>query len=254
MADTLNQDAQDKTDEMCQKISVVHSLDADIQEELPGHMEDKALGYLNGQEPITEDDALLLVREHFSYPAMIKSMLQDVHVLETQVSLARRLMAIVALSMAISIVVGIFMLIAGSVTALLQFRGSGVITTRVPYSIAMITMMIMVLFINWKVLVHWKTQIRSGKRPWFRRWRARNIVGLVAGLMSIQLLIPSLLVSYNTVNQIQIPDTFAFFGIGLRITLTTAHAIIGLWWCDRPPRLAHTTSKALLVWILSILW
>jgi hypothetical protein len=218
-------------------------------------MEDKALGYLSGQKPITADDALLLVREHFGDPATVKSMLQDVHVIETQVSLARRLMAIVALNLLIGNVGGIFMLVAGSLTAWFQFQGVDASTARMYYSIAMISMMVIVLFTSWKVLVRWEAKIRSGEQPWFHRWRVRSIIGLIASLISIRLLTPTLLESYNTANQIQISNTFTFLGIGISIAINIAMVAIWLWWCDRPPRLVHTTTKALLVWmILSIQW
>jgi len=76
---------------LCKKISVAHDLDQEIQDELYGHMEDKLLAYLNGEEPVTEDDALILVREHFGDPAVLKNLLQDVHADNAHVSLAHRL-------------------------------------------------------------------------------------------------------------------------------------------------------------------
>jgi hypothetical protein len=41
------------------------ALSDEAQEEVRGHLEDKLLGYINGQIRITPDDALLLVRAHF---------------------------------------------------------------------------------------------------------------------------------------------------------------------------------------------
>jgi len=93
MADSLNPETQEQMRALCKKISVAHDLDAEIQDELYGHMEDKLLAYLNGEEPVTEEDAFILVREHFGDPAVLKGLLQDVHAYEVHVSLARRLAA-----------------------------------------------------------------------------------------------------------------------------------------------------------------
>ena len=68
-ADVPNSGIQTKLKAICREISITQSLDAEIQKELYGHMEDKLLAYVNGEEAITEDDALILVREHFGKPA-----------------------------------------------------------------------------------------------------------------------------------------------------------------------------------------
>ena len=93
MVESLRPKTQDQVRTLCRKISVAHDLDPEIQDELYGHMEDKLLAYLNGEEPVTEDDAFILVREHFGDPAVLKGLLQDVHAHEVHVNLARRLAA-----------------------------------------------------------------------------------------------------------------------------------------------------------------
>ncbi len=98
MADPLKSDTREEIRALCKKISVAHNLDEEIQEELYGHMEDKLSAYLNGEEAVTEEDAFILVREHFGDPSALKGLLQDVHAFEAQVSLARRLAAAMIVS------------------------------------------------------------------------------------------------------------------------------------------------------------
>ena len=78
---------------LCAKITVAHDLDAEIQEELFSHVEDKLLGYLQGEVPVSDADALLLARAHFGDPAAIKGLLGDVHAPEAAMSHWRRLAA-----------------------------------------------------------------------------------------------------------------------------------------------------------------
>src|SRR3954463_4853767 len=64
---------------LCARVRVAGPIDEPIERELMGHLQDKALAYLSGQEKITEADALLLVEKHFGDPAIIQSMLAGVH-------------------------------------------------------------------------------------------------------------------------------------------------------------------------------
>src|SRR5262249_9802013 len=48
-------------------------------EELYGHLEDKLIGYLGGEERLTEADAMILVREHFGRVDGLRSVLADGH-------------------------------------------------------------------------------------------------------------------------------------------------------------------------------
>ena len=64
---------------LCGKITEACELGDDIREELYGHLEDKLLAYLSGEEKLTEEDALVLVREHFGNADNLKRLLRKVH-------------------------------------------------------------------------------------------------------------------------------------------------------------------------------
>jgi hypothetical protein len=79
MSKNLSPETAGRIRDLCRKISVAHDLDDEIQRELYSHLEDKLLGYLRGEEKITEDDALILVKEHFGEFASLKGLLREVH-------------------------------------------------------------------------------------------------------------------------------------------------------------------------------
>lgn len=64
----ISPQVQERIDALCRQISVAHELDADIQKELRGHIKDKLLAYLSGEERLTEQDALILVRKQLRDP------------------------------------------------------------------------------------------------------------------------------------------------------------------------------------------
>ncbi|MBN1293218.1 MAG: twin-arginine translocase subunit TatC [Candidatus Latescibacteria bacterium] len=77
--DYISPEMSEKIQQFCRNISETYNFDEDIQEELYGHIEDKMLGYLSGEEPLTEDDAFVLVREHFGDSAAVRELLNSVH-------------------------------------------------------------------------------------------------------------------------------------------------------------------------------
>lgn len=249
MADSLNQNTRSRIDELCRKISVAHTLDREIQEELRGHMEDKLLAYLNGQEPLTEDDALLLVREHFGDPAKLKSMFQRVHVVDTRVSFARRLAAIIALYLVYVNLTSLVFAVAVAVSVLES--GAVAQENMSAYHVLVSTMMPLAILIQWRVLRRWESQIRLGEKPWFQRWRWTSIATLLGVLACIGPFIHLPLGAYNkAMMPLPAPAVENALSIGIIVTCVISHALIWMWWCDRPPRLARTLAYGAFAWII----
>ena len=96
----LNDDTQQKARELARQITVAHDLDPEIQEELYGHIEDKLLAYKSGEERISDEDAFILVREHFGDAKVIRGLLQEVHAGAVQATLVRRVLALVLVLLA----------------------------------------------------------------------------------------------------------------------------------------------------------
>ena len=66
-----------RLESICRRASA--DADEQVQRELMGHLHDKLLAYLNGQEKLTQEDALLLVERHFGNAAILRRQLLAVH-------------------------------------------------------------------------------------------------------------------------------------------------------------------------------
>lgn len=107
---------------LCSQISITNSLDPEVAEELKGHMEDKLLAYMDGEEQLTEQDAFILVREHFGDPMVIEGLLQEVHGLAVNTS-PRLVAAIGCINTAFGIT-GLLISMYGTVAGLLIIQNA----------------------------------------------------------------------------------------------------------------------------------
>ena len=57
--------AVEKIRALCKELADRRGVSAETRDELCGHMEDKLMGYLKGEERVSVEDALVLVRAHF---------------------------------------------------------------------------------------------------------------------------------------------------------------------------------------------
>ncbi len=61
----LNSDTIAALRDLARELGELRGLDEDASEELYGHLEDKTIGYMSGEEGLSEADAVLLTRAHF---------------------------------------------------------------------------------------------------------------------------------------------------------------------------------------------
>src|SRR5665647_2208639 len=104
MAEQMSAAAALRVKALCAKVAVAHSLDEQIRRELAGHMEDELLAYLTGRQRLSEDDALILVEKHFGDPAVVRGLFRNVHRVDSDVSMIRRLLGVAAVSGAAAVV------------------------------------------------------------------------------------------------------------------------------------------------------
>ena len=169
MPHELSESTRQRIAEYCRKISVAHNLDPEIQRELAGHMEDKILGYLSGEEKLTESDAFVIARERFGDPALLKQMLGGVHAGAAAVSLARRLLAIVLLSKVIGF---------ASMVILFPLKLFSPIT--IPGGLPLFFLFGWLnLWVTFQILKRWRRMLTSGFSTWFLRWPVSVMVMLV---------------------------------------------------------------------------
>jgi hypothetical protein len=90
MPEHLTPETANRLRAICERITVACELDTEIQEELYSHLEDKLLAYLSDEEKLSEEDAYILVREHFGNYDNLKRLLRTVHAPERCIAYAGR--------------------------------------------------------------------------------------------------------------------------------------------------------------------
>ncbi len=169
MENRVSQETESRIRALCRQISVAHNLDEEIQTELHAHMEDKLLGYLSGEEKVTEEDAFILVREHFGDPAVIRALLREAHAVDVRVGLWKKFVMFYwagAISATLYYVlqvaiIGIFVMI----TAATPVSDSA----RMRVKLLLAGTGIVWFLILWYILLIWGRKLQHGTPPWFIR-------------------------------------------------------------------------------------
>jgi hypothetical protein len=249
---TLSPEVKQRIQAMCKQISVAHDLDPEIQKELFGHMEDKLLAYLSGDETVTEADALILVREHFGNPTTLKSMLQEVHSCEYQISLFRR----IAGGIFAWLLLAFFYKICQSailLTLSLWIAASGHNATAdflLPQCLFLMVRSATLLAF-WLIVRHWQHGLDHGHPAWFFTTQPRFLIYLCLGMLIIFQLFPY--VAFGNLFKPIAPPAYALYvvwiGVGCGVIITVLNFFLFLWWCDQPPR----TPKTMLWGLCSLL-
>jgi uncharacterized membrane protein YozB (DUF420 family) len=249
MDDKLSAEAEKRIRALCRKISVAHNLDEEIQAELYSHMEDKLFGYLSGEEKLTEEDAFILVREHFGDPAVIKGMFQEAHSLQSTTSLARRLGAVATASLGISCVVQLLVMFCGMyLSAREEMRKP--VTEIIP--VLDMVFMALPFLLLWSVLLVWKKGIDRGRKMWFYRV-GRNVFLLYMLIFLLFFLLEySLFFGRSSHNGNW--DLLQHYFIPLLLQCP-----LWLWWCDRSPRQYRALLAGALAWagyciLIGVIW
>jgi hypothetical protein len=255
MADSVRPETQARLSKLCKQISVAHDLDPEIQKELYGHMEDKLLAYLNGKEPLTDDDALILVREHFGDPAVVKDLFRRVHSWESHVTVARRLAAVFILEFALLAPVHMFHMAAsglgmlwlgsGRESELLFFSPRVILPWMALYGLAIV--------VTWLILRGWQQAIERHESPWFLEWTPARLIGLLALLYFVQQFAVTVQPSAERLQSL-FPEPFRMTWTlqVAQYAMSAAGCALVLWWCDRSPRRPRAVLYALLAWLGSV--
>ena len=169
MADllSLSEKTAGEIDALARKISVAHRLDAEIQAELRGHVEDKVRGYVSGAVKVTEADALLLATSHFGEAGVIKGMFQRVHGAAHAVSLGRRLAAALAASIGVAIATEIAQILWGYLVMYPVATMNEALQAPFPQALSiafLILPTVLEIFFLWKIFAFWRGSRRKGRR------------------------------------------------------------------------------------------
>jgi hypothetical protein len=234
----LKPDTSKKIQALCKKISVAHNLDSEIQEELYGHMEDRLHAYLDGEEALEEEDAFILVREHFGDATAVKGLLQNVHAKEASASLARRLAAVVIATTGVHVAcLGLTSMAFYLLPSIRSFGGfAGTLTVAHAMTFILLAML----------LRHWQRRLDEGETLWFLHWRPFHLISLIAALFVLQ---PAALITHQLSRMLpEGSESIPILVNAFALVIPTLQCILWLWWCDRPPRKIMTVGGTVLVY------
>jgi hypothetical protein len=254
----LDSALEEKARALCAQITVAHDLDSEIQEELYGHIEDKILGYLSGEVPVTGDDALILVREHFGDARVIKSLLQDVHASEVALSQNRRYIAAAVATLccfisgkALYALLGIARAYYGITSGSWSPDVAAASSFLPIHEVSLLAMMLVTFLAPLLILVRWQKALRAGSRPWFYRWGYGRLALLLLALLTFNLLMPKSYISLGP----GLPDHGIFSLIDALLGMTLVCIVLGnciIWirWCDVAPRTKRNLWNVAGAWCL----
>lgn len=208
---------------LARKIGASHELDAEVQEELFGHMEDQALAYLSGEEAVTEDDAILLTREHFGDARALKEWLGSVHAQADHSRLYVRLVPVAVLTL------------VWHAGALVSGLGQLFIRDLYPF-----TLFLWTLFAVW-ILVRWRRQERRGQSMWWEHGITRWVVLGAAFALPLVSYYGLLNATAPSEQRFFLPELFLFIVVMASWLIVT---FAWLWWADLPPRRWRTSINA----------
>jgi len=257
MDNPLTSETLQRISALCGEIAVAHDIDPELREELRGHIEDKTLGYLCGEEAVSEADALLLAREHFGDRARLKALLSKVHYVASDANLGRRMAA------GLVVMLGLFQALAllRDVPAWVGvYVGLDSEVPQLPVFSAIILMNGLVPILMWWILARWKAALGRGERPWFIRWRPKVLISCVAGalasfpLVAFAAVLSKGLIQARTGHPNGHPGWPLPYNAALWAVLLGGFVVlmpaVWMWWCDERPRRPGAMSKAVLVWSL----
>lgn len=243
MSVKISPETHDKISALCKKISVAHNLDEEIQKELHCHIEDRLTGYLSGDEQITEDDAFILVERHFGDPATVKALYQNVEVMATHASFARRIGAVLVSSIVIIYSASYVLQIILSLLFTWSLRGNTfpegiMILSGIPEIIPNIFSLMLFA----AILIHWRKNMECSRKPWFLKIKPLKFIGIIfCSLCGMYLIIITTL-RFQATSFNQLTLTFG------RLTVIT-HCLIWIWWCDSEPRRFLSILYGFISWI-----
>jgi hypothetical protein len=263
----LSEKTVGEIDALAKKISVAHGLDAEIQAELRGHVEDKVRGYVRGEVKVSEADALLLATAHFGEAGVVKALFQEVHASAHGVSLARRLAAAFAASLGAVIAMAIAMTLWGILV--MYPIGEMTETLQTPFPTVLfigflVLPAVLEIFFLWRILSYWRRRQAQGRPVWFETYRPRAILGIFAMLYVAVVAVKwvegelwrlfdfgwTLAHVYGSQLAVHTSEMISW---GFSPVCGFLSVLVWLWWADRTPRTMRTLLLTVVCWLVAAL-
>ena len=163
---------------LCDDIATAESLTDDLHDELYTHIEDKILGYMSGEETLSEADAFILAREHFGDRLTMRDQLEKINPLSTPSSFLRRCTIPAILYVGLSILFQCLFFLLHTLSPFLLMQTLQLPSTEIVY-------IAVYLWIHYKLIKRWKEKERNGEVTWYRTWSTVKLYTLILALIVI---------------------------------------------------------------------
>lgn len=242
---------------LCDEIAMAYDVNDNLREELCGHVEDKVLGYLSGEVPVSEDDAFMLAREHFGDRRRLKELLSEVHHEEATGALWRRM----AGGFVVMYGIGVAVAALGTAAAYLVEMMTPIVFQNRPWARLMLGIIIMATYSGLviAVLARQKRRLEGGGTLWLARWPAWSLWAVVSALFLARPawgMTVGILGVLHASNGVSAPtnDPLAAFALGVALVTVWVVGLstIWMWWCDSPPRSPKTLRIAASALVVGI--
>jgi hypothetical protein len=196
MHNTLTNEMQARVRHHVDRISVDTDLDVEIREELYDHFEDRMLEYLSGDEAITEEDAFLLVSDRFGATDRVEAGLRETHDRTPTGTLLRRIGTVLVATIAVEMLLPL----GGLPFVFFRMFSQNLRTPKVLGMFLWLLWPLMIAYLLLGVLRHMRGRSRLSENPWYLRLGAGEFILLIAGLLILQQVIPTIQAYFQAVD------------------------------------------------------
>ena len=247
----LSPESAAEIDRMARSISVANHLDPEIQSELRSHLEEKMLNYLSGRERPSQADALLLTRAHFGNPATLKALFQETHAIAHSVSLFRRLVAAITITVITHAVLSNLFIFFFHVA----FDPARTISPRLLDAFVLSSYLLysaLYILCLWSIFAYWRRGMARGKKYWFETWSIYTLLLIVPTFwLAKQFSFGHVFIWGPSTHDVHVSDlsslTLAVTGWLQLLTFGSVTVFLWFWWCDRVP---HSWRTLLYTFLL----
>jgi hypothetical protein len=254
MSENLPPNTSKKLRSLCRKIAETHHLDEHARDELFLLMEKKLNEYISGKEILTEEEAFILVQEHFGKPQQIRSLLEEVYLLENQIGYFRKLGAIFLATFLTTGLIKIFLdYFLWSFSPKFWHSIKLLNYLRIESVLAFDFEFLLSFTLFGYLLYRWQNGMRNGVKQWFETINSW-IYFFVTFILAF---IPLLILAYLLPRAYQYP-VYHFPGTGVHFELFLPYIFIcfgWIWWFDEPVKRVRNIILGFFSWFyFSFLW
>src|SRR3954452_7316550 len=248
----LSPELAERLDAICKRICVVGEVDDEVRRELRAHLEDKAIGYLSGDERLSDADVSLLVERHFGDTKQLRGMLGASHPIaitsDTDGTLLRRLAAALVATVAATFAWQVYVWLAGALIALVTPASTTERATRMLLASYWGTAVGLISF--GALLLVWRRQQHrasrgDGEMPWFDRLTIKGVGLVLLGALLVRWIAPVIMASWEGPIDQRALTKWLPVAQGMMLLSSVLKLLLWLWWCDvRPPTMRKTIVGA----------